>query len=162
MKLPVSTGEFFDVCYFDLTGEKAFYDTLPRGEFGKPEFPAGFGRKFSVSHSGDFGRDDDAILAVAFADVDEAEDIGMDIELRRHRSKLTEQVLRRILAPGEKAVNGEYLNNFVIKEAFAKLTGKGLGMGFREYDANELIKKYRAADLSDDKYVWWILQGLNL
>ena len=162
MELPISTGEFFDVCYFELAGDKVSYDKLPRGGSGKPHFPTSAGRKFSISHSGDFDFDEDAIMAVTFADANETEEVGMDIELRKHGAKLTERVLARILAPGEKAVNGDYLNNFVIKEAFAKLTGKGLGMGFRKYDANELIKKYRAADLSDDKYVWWILQGLNL
>ncbi len=155
MKLPISTGEFFDACYLDLTGARVCYDELPRDENGKPYFPDGSHRKFSISHTED-------LIAVTFLDVGETEDVGMDIEARDHADKLTEKVLARILAPNEKPVNGDYLNNFVIKEAYGKLTGKGLGVGFRDCDANDLIKKYRAADLSDDNYVWWILQGLNL
>ncbi len=153
MKLPSNSREFFERSYFEATGEKVDYDSLPRTASGKPYILNG--RKFSVAHSEDF-------WAVTIADEGETEEVGMDIEMRQHAKKLAPRMLEKILAPGEKAVNGDYLNNFVIKEAYFKLTGEGMSGGFKNYDANELIKKYRAADLSDDKYVWWILQGSNL
>ncbi|MBR5620978.1 4'-phosphopantetheinyl transferase superfamily protein [Candidatus Saccharibacteria bacterium] len=153
MKLPSNSREFFERSYLVATGQKIDYDSLPRTANGKPYVPDG--RKFSISHTEDF-------WAVTIADECETEEVGMDIETRQHAKKLTPRMLRRILAPGEKAVNGDYLNNFVIKEAYFKMTGEGMSGGFKNYDANELIKKYRAADLSDDQYVWWILQGLNL
>ena len=46
-----------------------------------------------------------------------------------------------MLSPGEEMVNGSFLNNFVIKEAYSKYLGEGLSMGFSKCDANDLLKK---------------------
>ena len=146
---------FFEMAFLMLSGEKVADSDIKVSAEGKPYFAKAGWPKFSIAHSGD-------IWAVNFTEFGEEEETGMDMEIRNHSKKLTPRVLKRILAPGEQPVKGDYLNNFVIKEAFGKLIGTGLGVGFRSFDANNLIKKYRAADLSNDEYVWWILQGSNL
>lgn len=139
----------FEQAFLEVTELTIKYDEIERDKNGKLRPVKGW--HISTSHSEDF-------LVIVI----DRDDVGTDIEDIRHTKKMTPRVLRRILAPNEKAVNGNYLNNFVIKEAFSKLTGEGLSVGFSRYDANELIKKYRATDYSTDEYVWWILQGSNL
>ena len=142
--------EYFDDFFLEKTQKKVSYGQLARDDRGKP-FPV-FGWSFSVAHSENY-------LAIVLS---LGREIATDLEIRAHGSKLTERIRKRILMLGEEPVNGDYLNNYVIKETYGKLTGEGIGAGFRNIDANDLIKKFQAIDCSDEKYAWWILQGSNL
>ena len=149
------TAELFEAQYAAETGVRIKYRDLPRSDAGKPRLPENkkqfpdftAGRQFSITHSGEFW-----CMAVA------KEPVGTDLEKRR---EMLPRVIKRVMAPEEKAINGYFLNNFVIKEAYSKLVGEGLGIEFRKFDASELIKKYRSVDKSTNDYIWWILLGSN-
>ena len=88
---------------------------------------------FNISHS-------DRYWAIAISD----RPVGIDLQSKFRQGKpreISERALKKILKPGEKPVKNNYLHNFVIKEAYAKLLGDGLSLGFSNYDANDLIEK---------------------
>ncbi|MBO7720197.1 hypothetical protein J6S35_00975 [Candidatus Saccharibacteria bacterium] len=112
--------------------------SLPRDENGKP-LPID-GKHFNISHSGGY-------FAIAISN----HPVGIDLQSKFKLDKKTNQkiprelsarTLQKILKPGEKLVNNNYLYNFVIKEAYAKKLGSGLGLGFSTVDANDLLEKY--------------------
>ena len=136
--------------FLETTGIKIKYNDLAHDERGKI-LPVSRWH-LSVSHSED-------LLAVAiFPDVE----VGIDIEKSTHLAKLNNRVLQKILAPNEAKVNGSYLNNFVIKEAYSKYTGEGLSMGFSKYDANDLLKKpnLKWQDYSTDEHICYAVHGI--
>ena len=103
---------------------------LPRDKNGKP-LPID-DKHFNISHSGGF-------IAIAISD----QPVGIDLQSKYKQGKprqLSEKVLKKILKPGEKPVNNNYLHNFVIKEAYSKKQGVGLSLGFSTIDANKLLK----------------------
>ena len=99
---------------------------------GKPVIENGF---ISISHSGKY-----AVCAVADAPV------GVDIEVRR---TVSPAISRRVLTDAERAEyraepSDDYLlRKFVIKEAYFKMTGEGLGGSFRGVEETEgrLVRK---------------------
>lgn len=110
--------------------EKPDTKNLPRDKNGKP-LPIN-NTHFNISHSGNY-------LAVATND----QLVGIDLQSKFKQGKLRElspRLLRRILKPGEKPIKGNYLHNFVIKEAYSKKLGEGLSLGFSTIDANDLLK----------------------
>lgn len=129
--------------FLKQTGIKIKYDELERDNYGKILPFSGW--QIGVSNSEDF-------LAVA---VFPASNVGIDIEASSHEKKLSKRLLEKVLRPDEKMVDGSFLNNFVIKEAYSKYLGVGLSMGFSKYDANDLLlqegvvwKKYSTKDYS--------------
>ncbi len=109
---------------------------LPRDENGKPlpiKLTDGKLLHFNISHSGDY-----------VAIVTSSHPVGIDLQNKFKQGKpreLSKRALKKILKPGEKPVNGNYLHNFVIKEAYSKKIGVGLPLGFSTIDANDLLKK---------------------
>jgi len=106
--------------------------SLLRDDNGKP-LPIN-DQHFNLSHSGSY-------WAIAISD----KPVGIDLQSKFKQGnprQLSDRVLQKILKPGEKPVRNNYIHNFVIKEAYAKLTGEGLSLGFSAIDANELLKKY--------------------
>ena len=136
--------------FLETTGIKIKYNDLTHDERGKI-LPVSKWH-LSVSHSENF-------LAVAI--FSEAE-VGIDIERITHSAKFNNRILQKILAPNEVEVNGSYLNNFVIKEAYSKYTGEGLSMGFSKYDANDLLKKpnLKWQDYSTDEYACYVVHDI--
>ena len=136
--------------FLQVTGIRVKYPELERDELGKI-LPV-LDWHLSVSHSENY-------LAVAIFD---DENVGVDIEKRQHSGKLSARVLKKVLAPGEIEIDGDYLNNYVIKEAYAKYLGEGLSMGFSGYDANELLQKkdIKWKNLSTDEYVCYAVRGI--
>lgn len=149
------------------------YKNLPRAKTGKL-LPIG-NWHLGVSHSEDY-------LAVAISD----QNVGIDIEKSTHCEKLTPRILQKILAPGENPVvsspqklqnsnassklqnskstprqyfHKNFLNNFVVKEAYLKLEGSGLSLGFNNYDANHLLadKSLTWQNLSTEDYVCYLV-----
>ena len=64
---------------------------------------------------------------------------------------------RRILVPGEEALDGDLLRSWVLKEAYAKMTGEGLGLTFRKIKAAEILEKCKVEDYSTGKYVCFVV-----
>ena len=147
---PRKFAETIERYFLQVTGVRIRYSELARDELGKILPVSDW--HLSVSHSENY-------LAVAVYD---DENVGVDIEKRQHGGKLSSRVLRKILAPGEVIVNGDYLNNYVIKEAYAKYLGEGLSMGFSRYDANKLLAdaKVKWKNLSTDEYVCYAVRDI--
>lgn len=103
--------------------------SLPRDKNGKPLPIAN--TFFNISHSCEY-------WAIAISD----KPVGIDLQSKFKQGKprkISERTLKKILKPGEKPIKNNYLHNFVIKEAYSKLLGAGLSLGFSNYDANDLI-----------------------
>ena len=114
---------------YALSGDKLLKPSYAYAENGRPVLEGGF---ISLAHTKGF-----AAAAVFPAPV------GVDVETPR---SVSPHIARRVLCPAEEAFfkktgNGLYLlEKFVLKEAFLKMTGEGLGGGFRElYDTHGLV-----------------------
>ena len=136
------SAELFERYFTELTGVSVKYADLRRDENGKP-MPIN-GWHFSLSHSGSF-------WALA---VDRSE-IGIDIEVPR---VVSERVVRRVLADDELPEQGDVLRTWVIKEAYAKLLGVGIGLDFRSVSVPQIKQKARIEDYSADDYICYIVQ----
>ena len=143
-------ANFFADAFFKYTNQefpKEKYDELPRDKNGKPK-PIKSNKKlihFNISHS-------DKYWGIAFSD----QPIGLDFETKlKHQKerKFSTTFLQKILAPNECLIENNPLHNFVAKEAYSKLTGAGLSLGFSKIDANELVKNHRPYSLEDDNII---------
>ena len=137
--------------YFSkITGIRIEYKKLPRDNNGKVLPISGW--KLGISHSEDY-------LAVA---VLHGGKVGIDIEVLGHKDKLTQRVLSKILCVGEKKIEGSFLNNYVIKEAYSKFVGVGLSIGFSQYDAGKLLndKKLIWKNYSTDDYICYLVHDI--
>lgn len=122
--------------------------SLLRDDNGKP-LPIN-DQHFNFSHSGGY-------WAIAISD----KPVGIDLQSKTKQGKprhLSSRVLQKILKPGEKPVKDNYLHNFVIKEAYSKLTGKGLSIGFSKLDASELVKKYQPYHQETKDYILYAFE----
>ena len=119
-------------------GEEVDYAEIPRDERGKPQPVKGW--HFSISHSGPY-------WGVAVA----REAVGFDLQLRR---LINERLRRRILMPEE---NGDLLEAWVLKEAYAKMLGVGLELGFNKVSCAEIRKRCRVEDWSGREYVSYVV-----
>jgi len=79
-----------------------------------------------------------------------------------HKDKLTQRVLSKIFCVGEKKIEGSFLNNYVIKEAYSKFVGVGLSIGFSQYDAGKLLndKKLIWKNYSTDDYICYLVHDI--
>ena len=105
---------------------------------------------FNISHSEDY-------WAIAVSN----KPVGIDLQSKTKQGKprqLSNRVLQKILKPNEQPVKNSYLHNFVIKEAYSKLTGEGLSIGFSELDANELIKTYHPYHKETKDYILYAFE----
>jgi len=102
------------------------------GEFGKPALAQGGAWHFNVAHSGDY-----ALLAVA-----NGREVGVDIEQHRSLSDLAD-LAGTVFSPNEAAAwhrlaEAERVPGFFTawsaKEAVAKATGRGLGVGLEKLE----------------------------
>lgn len=101
-----------------------------KGEFGKPYIVGADGYDFSVSHSGQ---------AIAFAGGFSA--VGADIELiKRRRNRVSQRFFSenevRFI---EQSANSDeaFFEIWTKKEAYSKMLGKGLSLGFRSFDVTD-------------------------
>lgn len=136
------SAELFERYFTELTGVSVKYADLQRDENGKP-MPIN-GWHFSLSHSGSF-----------WALVVDRSEIGIDIEVPR---VVPERVVRRALADDELPEQGDVLRTWVIKEAYAKLLGVGIGLDFRSVSVPQIQQKVRIEDYSTDDYICYIAQ----
>ena len=102
------------------------------GEFGKPVLAQGGAWHFNVAHSGDY-----ALLAIA-----NGREVGVDIEQHRSLPDLMD-LAGAVLSPAEAAAwNGlpeagrvpGFFAAWSAKEAVAKATGRGLGLGLEKLE----------------------------
>ena len=123
------------------TGRSINYESLARNQDGKP-LPID-GVYFNISHSGNY-------WCILFSDAE----CGIDIEINR---PLKARLARKILSPSEKLINGNLMRNWVIKEAYAKMVGTGIGVGFSSINAADILEKYAVSDLSTDEYICYAI-----
>jgi len=131
------SAELFERYFKEETGLDVRYDELSRNDMGKPEAVDGF--YFNISHSKNYW-----CLGVHDSE------IGVDIEKKR---PINERMGRRVLAPGEEALEGDLLNTWVIKEAYAKMLGSGLRLDFRSISVDEITKRCHLVDYSTKDYI---------
>ena len=93
----------------DMCGKNMDIKKIYKGQYGKPYYDDKF--YFNISHSKNY-------IVVA---VDEDE-VGIDIEESRYVSP---SFTKRILTKNEKVMDGDILNNWVLKEAYTKYLGVG-------------------------------------
>ena len=121
---------------------------LLRDDNGKP-LPVN-NTNFSISHSGDY-------WAIAISD----RPVGIDLQSKTKQGKprhMSNRILQKVLSPGEYPIRNDYLHNFVIKEAYSKLTGDGLSIGFSKLDANKLIKNYHPYHQETEDYICYAFE----
>ena len=108
------------------------------GDHGKPAIDPALGSDlgFNVSHTGGL-----AAIAVAHG-----REVGVDVELRRPRRRL-DLLARATLTAGERArfdlvprseQLGAFLDAWSAKEAYSKLLGRGVGIGFDALELDEV------------------------
>ena len=131
----------FPLVFKRETGRIVSYDELPRSENGKPEPIDDI--YFNISHSGKY-------WCVVFSDAE----CGVDIEVNR---QLNPRIAKKILYPNEQLIDGDLLKNWVIKEAYAKMTGAGIGIGLNTINPTEIANKYTITDLSKDDYTCYAI-----
>ena len=136
------TATLFERYFLRETGIKVKYSSLLKGAHGKPLPIANW--YFNVSHSGQY-------WAMALSDEGE---VGVDIERRRD---MRPQMARRILMRDEDALEGELLRSWVLKEAYVKMLGDGLRLGFRSFSTSEVLKKYTVIDYSTEQYYCYVV-----
>ncbi len=122
-------------------------DTEPEFDNGKPYYADYPDFRFNLSHSGKYA-------AIIYNN--EGIDVGIDIQERRpYRASLTRRVA------GSKDEEADILKLWTIKEAYSKLTGRGIAMDFTKItyvdncvvDLEGNILAYAKVDFNNDCYV---------
>ena len=131
-----ASDTLFPALYHLETGDDKKYEELSKGKYGKPR-PVG-GVHFNVSHCEHY-------WAIVFS----SDECGLDIEEPRAISKNMET---RILAKNETILEKDILNNWALKEAYAKYLGVGLHLDFRNINAESILKSENVVNLSTDDY----------
>ena len=127
--------------YNDLVGENIDIRKIYKNKYGKPYYDNTF--YYNISHSKNY-----IVLAV-----DEAE-VGIDIEEPRF---INPDLSERILAKNEKLLDGDILNNWVLKEAYAKYLGVGLYLDFRSFSTETILKSENVVNLSSEDYYCFLI-----
>lgn len=129
----------FPIVFEKETGKHVRYEDLARDELGKPQPIDGI--HFNISHSGNY-------WCIVFSD----SECGIDIENNR---KLDKYMERKILYPGEEIMDGNLIRNWVLKEAYAKKIGVGIGIGsgVATFDPEEIRKECVISNLCTDNYI---------
>ena len=122
-------------------------DTEPEFDNGKPYYADYPDFRFNLSHSGKYA-------AIIYNN--EGIDVGIDIQERRpYRASLS----RRVAGPKDE--EADILKLWTIKEAYSKLTGRGIAMDFTKItyvdscvvDLEGNILAYAKVDFNNDCYV---------
>lgn len=134
----------FPVLYHLETGDDKRYEELSRGRYGKPCSIGGI--YFNISHCEHY-------WAIVFS----TEECGLDIEESRMVNKNMET---RILAENEDILGKDVLNNWVLKEAYAKYLGAGLHLDFRYIDTESILKSENVINLSTKDYYCFLVSKI--
>lgn len=119
------------------------YADLKRGENGKPLNIGGV--FFNISHSGHY-------WCMAIND----SEVGIDIEEKR---AVNGRISRRVLAPGEKMLEGDILRTWVLKEAYAKMLGEGILLDFCSISCERILRNFDVEDWSSDRYYCYVVSA---
>lgn len=131
----------FPVFYHFETGNDKKYEELFRGRYGKPCSIGGI--YFNISHCKHY-------WAIVFS----TDECGLDIEESRIISR---NMKTRILTKNEKILEKDILNNWVLKEAYAKYLGTGLYLDFRNINTESIMKSVNAINLSTKDYYCFLV-----
>ncbi len=93
------------------------------GEHGKPCIADALGYSFSVSHSGG---------CIAFAE--SAEDIGVDVQSRQGGKRFAARFFTENERQYAQLGDCEFFEVWTRKEAYVKMLGTGISLGFRNFD----------------------------
>ena len=135
------SNTLFPLIFEQETGKAISYENLPRNEHGKPQPIDDI--YFNISHSGNY-------WCIVFSN----SECGIDIEMNR---ELNARIARRILCDDEMLINGDLLRNWVIKEAYVKMLGTGIGAGLASQSAAQIIENNQATDLSSEEFICYAI-----
>lgn len=124
-------------------GIECSYSDVRRDANGKPQPISG--HFFNISHSGNY-------WCIAFSDTE----CGIDIE--DSARTISPRLSRRILARNERPMRGDPLRTWVLKEAYSKYRGQGIGLDFRDITEDEIMQNYLVTDLSSQSYICYAIR----
>ena len=127
--------------YHDIFSRNMNAAMIHKNQYGKPYYDDTF--YFNVSHSKNY-------ICV----VTDRDEVGIDIEEPRY---IDTNMQKRILSKSETVLDGDILNNWVLKEAYTKFLGLGLNIDFRDISANDIMEHENVTNLSTDKYVCFVV-----
>lgn len=117
------------------------YQQIKRSQYGKPLPIRGI--HYNISHT-------EKMWCIVFCD----NQCGIDIE----RTKcIGEHIKKRILSKNERIMDGNALNNWVLKEAYSKYLGLGLNIDFRDISVNDITKHENVTNLSTGDYICFVV-----
>ena len=119
------------------------YKDIVRGKNGKPQ-PI-FTKYFNISHC-------DHYWCIVFSN----EECGIDIE--NSTREINQRLSRRILAKNEESIDDNPLKTWVLKEAYAKYRGEGIGLPFNGFTTDKIRQNYYVNDLSTNDYICFTIQ----
>ncbi len=93
---------------------------------------------FSYAHTGNY-----------IACVVSSSNVGLDVEQTR---VIPAKLHSRILTTQEMRLGADPLRAWVIKEAYSKLVGEGLGLGFSRYSTSDLLEETNNVVIQDNDY----------
>ena len=133
-----------ELAYTDYCGKKIDTTKIHKNQYGKPYYDDKF--YFNISHSKNY-----IIIAT------DEDEVGIDIEEPRY---VNPNLAKRILTKNEKIMDGEILNNWVLKEAYVKYLGVGLYLDFRDIDTKSILKSENVINLSTKDYYCFLVSKI--
>ena len=135
------SNHILEYAYNDMCGKNMDIKKIHKGQYGKPYYDDKF--YFNISHSKNY-----VVVAV------DEDEVGIDIEESRYVSP---SLTKRILTKNERIMDGDVLNNWVLKEAYVKYLGVGLYLDFRNIDTGTILKSENVANLSTKDYYCFLV-----
>ena len=136
--------QMLEYAYNDMCGKNMDIKKIHKGQYGKPYYDDKF--YFNISHSKNY--------IIVATDEDE---VGIDIEEPRY---VNPNLAKRILTKNERIIDGDILNNWVLKEAYVKYLGVGLYLDFRNIDTGTILKSENVANLSTKDYCCFLVSKI--
>lgn len=135
------SNQMLKYAYNNTCGKIIDIGKIHKNQYGKPYYDDKF--YFNISHSKNY-------LIIA---ADENE-VGVDIEEPRY---VNPDMSKRVLAKNETVLYGDILNNWVLKEAYAKYLGVGLYLDFRDINTESILRSENVINLSTKDYYCFLV-----
>lgn len=143
LKKRFNSLELLKKIYENETGQNFEIAKLNYNKYGKPFYDDKLKFDFNISHSKNY-------TCIVFS----KSNVGIDIEEKR---KLYKNFDRSFIAENELIINGNILNNWVIKEAYSKFLGIGLYLDFKKISVKEICLNNNVYNLSKENFICYVV-----
>lgn len=130
-----------EFAYHEVFDKNMNTTIIHKNQYGKPYYDNTF--YYNISHSKNY-----------ICIVTDRDEVGIDIEEPRN---IDANMQKRILSKSEIILNGNILNNWVLKEAYTKYLGLGLNIDFRDISTNDIMEHENVTNLSTNDYVCFVV-----